>query len=499
MTAPFTRLIALLGLLFLVPTLAPAQSAPTDIPEPYRSLPARLQARRADFPKLPAPTDAGELKILAVPLNRAPEIFENGQAFDAIRFRAPDKPGLDLVWAFSAPREWRQWYILPAEGDATKRGFKNWLNGDRAYVGFDCSLGNPVTLQTLDADYFEPGREYLLWFSQNPHTPAPAELKLVLRFAPRPEGDKGWDNEAIEKALALETAPAAAQAEYFASRGARVLLDRDLFHPEDAKNQIDDLLFTRRQTEFTRGGYYMTIESTCPPCRSSPKFSDIVARHGPPDVTLTAALQNRLRAPGRDPADGPAAENDRHYYDYFVFETAAGDASGPVLRVSAQYFDTASARPAAVDSPGDTWTEATLVGRSFRLFFRDGREVGRYVDWDEPSALPVSVAPAGEYLRHYPSGEPMEKLVHDGSGGWTYESRYRSGPVYRRCTYKANKLEGELTDLFENGRKRNEAHYREGLLHGYFGQWTEDGSLQGEREYAGGKPVAAKPAPAPAH
>jgi hypothetical protein len=120
-----------------------AEPAPADTPEPYRSLPGRLQARRAEFPEVPAPTDASTLEIRTVTLNRAPEIFDTGHAFDAIRFRAPEQPGLDLVWAFSTPAEWRQWYILPAEGETSRRGFKNWLNGDRAYLGFDCSLKVP--------------------------------------------------------------------------------------------------------------------------------------------------------------------------------------------------------------------------------------------------------------------------------------------------------------------------------------------------------------------
>lgn len=490
------RLLRLLLVsLALLPALL-AEPTPADTPEPYRSLPPRLQARRADFPEVPAPTDADALEIRTVPLNRAPEVFDNGQAFAAVRFRAPDKSGLDLVWAFSTPSEWRHWYIMPAEGETSRRGFKNWLNGDRAYLGFDCSVKTPVTLQTLDADYFEPGREYLLWFSQNPHTPAPAELKLVLRFAPRPEAGNGWDRAAVEETLRLEAAPADAQAAYFSSRGARVLLDRKLFHPDDATSQMENFLFTRRQTEFARDGYYITVESTCPPCHSSPKLADIIARHGHPDLSLSAAQQTRLRRLDGTKSDSAEPLRDRHHFDYFVFETDPDDPSGAVIRVSSQFFDTSSAKPTTGEGSGGTWTEATILGHAFRLFFKDGRETARYIDWDKPYATALSeAAPAGEYLRRYPSGEPMEKLVHDGSGAWTYESYYLTGPVYRRCSYVVDKLDGELADFFEDGRKKSEVHYRAGVLHGKLTQWAQDGRVLREQTFADGKTQPAPDSP----
>ena len=257
---PSRLLLGLLVGLFLcagVPARLRAASA-EETPEPYRSLPARLQARAGEFPLVPVATGEEALAVATITLNKAPELFDTGHAFDAVRFRAPERGGLDLVWAFTAPAAWRHWYILPVEGEA-KPGFKNWINGDRAYVGFDGAHDNPVTLQTLGADYFEPGREYLLWFCQTARTPEPATLKLALRFAPARPADEPWDRESVERALKLETAPTAAQADYFASRGARVLLDAELFHPEDASSQMEHLLFTRRQTEFLKGGYFITL------------------------------------------------------------------------------------------------------------------------------------------------------------------------------------------------------------------------------------------------
>lgn len=474
------------GVFLFVASLACLRAAsPEETPEPYRSMPARLQARAADFPLVPVATGEEPPVVTTITLNKSPERFATGHAFDAVRFRAPEQPGLDLVWAFTAPMAWRHWYILPVEGEA-KRGFENWINGDRAYAGFDGAQDNPVTLQTLAAAYFEPGREYLLWFSQTAHTPEPAVVKLTLRFAPARPADESWDRESVEQALKLETAPTAAQAAYFASRGARVLLDAELFHPEDASSQMEHFLFTRRQTEFLKGGYFITMETACPPCHGSPLLADIVRRHGEPDGVLPAFQQN-LGSPV-SASDSPSY--DRHYYDHFIFETDPADADKRVRRVSSQYFNATTARPA--DGARDTWTEVTLTGIEYRLFFREGREVGRYRHWEEAGAKLVSGAiPEGEYRRAYESGEPMEKLVHDGAGGWAYESYYRSGPVYRKCGYKYGRLEGALTDFFEDGRERVSAGYAEGRIHGRLRVWEADGRLVRDQVFERGEAVPA--------
>ncbi|MBC8009996.1 MAG: hypothetical protein H7067_07855 [Burkholderiales bacterium] len=491
MVAPFSSRVlsrpvfALAASVFLfVASIACLRAAsPEETPEPYRSMPARLQARAGEFPLVPVATGDEPLVVTTITLNKSPERFDTGHAFDAVRFRAPERGGLDLVWAFTAPATWRHWYILPVEGE-TKRGFENWINGDRAYVGFDGAQDNPVTLQTLAAAYFEPGREYLLWFCQTTHTPEPATLKLTLRFALARPADEPWERESVEKALKLETAPTATQAAYFASRGARVLLDAELFHPKDASSQMEHFLFTRRQTEFLKGGFFITVETACPPCHGAPLLADIVRRHGEPDCVLTAAQQNLDRT--AEANDSPSY--DRHHYDHFIFETDPADADKRVRRVSSQYFNANSARPA--DGARDTWTEVTLTGIEFRLFFREGREVGRYRHWGEPGAKLVSGAiPEGEYRRAYVSGEPMEKLVHDGAGGWAYESYHRSGPAYRRCGYKDGRLDGALTDFFEDGRERVSAGYAEGRIHGRLRVWEADGRLVRDQVFERGELV----------
>lgn len=473
--------VGILLLLFFTGIRLFADTNADETPEPFASLPRRLQPRAAEFPLVTADTNNDTATITTVVLNQKPEIFDTGHAFDAIRFRTPKQSGLDLVWAFSTPRNWRHWYILPASGEP-KPGFKNWFNGDRAYAGLDGDLNNPVTLQSLDAAYFEPDREYLIWFCQTKHTPEPATLKLTLRFVPPPKDDESWDLKKMEEVLRLKAAPAAAQADYFKSRGARILRDTDLFHPNDAVGQIDHFLFTRRQTEFLKGGLYVTIESSCPPCHGAPLLADIIRKHGAPDCVLTASDQNATHsADTQEPA-----RHDRHYFDFFVFETDPADIKQRVVSVSSQYFNTAEAKPS--QPTASTWTDVKLVGTDFRLFYKDGREVTRYIRWETPNAKLVSgkVTPA-HYTRTYEDGSPMEKLSCTDKGNWAYESYYRSGPVYRKCTYLDGKLDGGLTDYFENGAKRVQIHYRQGKPHGRLQVWTEEGTLKRDQSYVNGK------------
>jgi hypothetical protein len=482
MTRPVVRLLLLLTVATISFFEVASAATPDETPEPYASLPGRLQPRALEFPLVAADTNTDTATITTVVLNQKPEVFDSGHAFDAIRIRTPKQPGLDLVWAFSTAASWRHWYIIPASGEP-KRGFKNWFDGDRAYIGFDGDLKKPITLQSLDAAYFEPDSEYLIWFCQTKHTPEPATLKITFRFVTPPKNDEPWGLKNMEETLKLEAAPVAAQAAYFKSRGANILRDQELFHPEDAASQMDHFLFTRRQTELLKGGYYITIETSCPPCHGKPLLADITRKYGPPDCVLTVGDQNAVRSKDSN----ESAEYDRHYYDFFVFETDPADVKQRVVRVSSQYFDTTTAKP---DNPtGSTWADIKLIGTDFRFFYHNGQEVARYINWQMPGAKLVSGDPTlGDYTLTYDNGAPMEKLRYTGKGNWLYASYYKSGPLYRRCTYLDGKLEGTLTDYFENGSKRAQVNYRQGVLHGQFQVWGKDGLIERDQTYADGKP-----------
>ena len=452
-----------------------------DVPEPYRSLLPRLQARATEFPLVAVGSGEKRTEVATITLTKTPVLFESGEAFDAIRFRAPAERGLDLVWAFTITETWMHWYIVPATGKPTA-GFKNWLNGDRAYTKLGGSVKNPVILQTLAADALEPGREYLLWFSQKKHTPAPVTLKLKIHFA-APAQDKGWDNEAIETVLQLKPAPALEQVAYFDSRGGRILTDPALFHPDDAESHVEHFLYTRRSTAAAGGGFYVTTEIACPPCRKTPKLSEIIARFGEPDCVLTAADYNAARGNG----DGEPAVSDRSYYDYFVFETYPADPTGRVQRVSSQYFNTASGKPLAGSL---TWADLTMAAMDYKIFYKDGREIGRFVGWSTPDArLLRGKLPAGVYKTAYDNGAPQETMTYDGKGVWAYKSFYRAGPVYRTVSYNNGLLEGALTDFFEDGRTRAEASYEKGRLHGRLSVWTPDGTLARDQVFEHGRLV----------
>jgi hypothetical protein len=89
------------------------------------------------------------------------------------------------------------------------RGFRNWIDADCLYQDLD-SAGETArqrTFQSLDGDYFEPGREYILWFRKHENRPSQnRELRTVLAFAALPEDQKEWDSVLIEGALQLKRA-----------------------------------------------------------------------------------------------------------------------------------------------------------------------------------------------------------------------------------------------------------------------------------------------------
>lgn len=451
-----------------------------DIPEPYRSVPGRLQARATEFPLVPVTSGDQPLQIVAVALNERPEVFPNGQAFDAIRFRAPDRPNHDLVWAFVAPKAWLHWYILPVEG--SMQGFRNWLDADRAYAGLELGADDALVLQTLSADRLKPGAEYLIWFSRQKHEPGEvARLRLALRFAPaKADGDE-WDHEAVEKTLGLTMADARAQAAFLKSRGAEILLDPAFFTGDYATERIRDCLDSRRRTR-SAGGFYVTLQTMIPSCGSDPLLADIKAVHGEPDLVLPGVQRALFQSEPDDETRG----TDLHYYDYFALEVDASAKRPRVLRVQSQAFDTSPVRPGA---DGHTWADVPLPGIDLRIFYVDRREVARIAFWGQPTARLISGnPPAGAYTRSYATGEPMETLACDGKGAWDYVSYYRSGPAYRRATLRDNAWHGLLTDYHENGRTKAEVSFRQGLRHGVLKLWDENGTLLREQTFEQGEP-----------
>jgi len=188
--------------------------------------------------------------------------FEHADgSYDGLFFKAPEElEGKDFIWYFNAPEDWANWYIVPLDGDV-KQAFRNWLIGDKVYQGFDKAgeKGRFRVLQTLDGSYFEPGKEYAIWFRKMGDA-KPGEIRLRVGFA-KPEEDGKWEYEELEKALGLEPQSSEAQVAELQSLGGAILLDKKLFDRGYADSRIDSLFFSKRQQQQMSGGFFIQIKS----------------------------------------------------------------------------------------------------------------------------------------------------------------------------------------------------------------------------------------------
>ena len=156
--------------------------------------------------------DLGKATEFSIQLGGTQLEIQEDAIFDGFRFIAPEgAEELDFVWYFTAPARWDGWYLCPVEGDF-KRSFSNWLDGDKVYQKLDGAdfKERLRVLQSLEAGYFESGKEYVMWFSSGADGKSEA-VKGRLRFVKPQEDD--WDHPAIEEALGLEPQPAEKQVE----------------------------------------------------------------------------------------------------------------------------------------------------------------------------------------------------------------------------------------------------------------------------------------------
>jgi hypothetical protein len=136
---------------------------------------AALQSVAPRFTVIEPATAPGQAAWQKVELNA------RGKRVDAVRFRVPDGPRRDLLWAFAHPPGMSVWYIAPAAG-RPGTGFRNFqktdlpdLFGDAPPPGITAGV-----VQTLSGKHLEPGREYLLWFTFEDETPHTLYLTLAL-------------------------------------------------------------------------------------------------------------------------------------------------------------------------------------------------------------------------------------------------------------------------------------------------------------------------------
>ncbi|GHC52538.1 hypothetical protein [Roseibacillus persicicus] len=415
----------------------------------------------------------GEASSFTVSLGDPALTLKEGSVFDGFRFVAPKNSGkLDFVWYFNAPGHWKGWYLCPVEGDF-RRSFKSWLKGDKVYEGVDgkAEEGRLRILQTLQAGYFEEGKEYVMWFSRNEEG-EDSPVKGKIAFMPA-KGER-WDYEAIEDALGLVPLPALEQVKALKSKGGEILLNEKFFDPAYGAGRIDSAFFTLRQTKNLEGGFFITMQIEVPACESEPLIADIIETHGPADFVQTAAEEKKLAEfRGGDP-DAVELGKTTYYYDYFGFEVMGGK----VQRVVSQASDFSTLNPEK-----EGWSYGGLAKQNLTTFYHGEKEVGRLYYFREGGKKVVVAVepPAGKYRNK------LGTIEYFGDGRWTETSLFPDESVARVLRYEAHQLAGQAEGFYRGGGKSFVASYRAGILDGKLVEFREDGTVEREREFAQGE------------
>ncbi|WP_395742553.1 toxin-antitoxin system YwqK family antitoxin [Prosthecobacter sp.] len=405
------------------------------------------------------------------------------EVYDGIRITAPDDvEGRDLVWYFNVPGNWSTWYIVPVSGDFG-RGFRNFMRADRLYAGLDKpqEKNRMRVLQSLDSSYFKPGGEYILWFRREKSADdAASDMRAVFRFVARPKADKEWNRESVEKALKLKNATPADQVADWNSRGGRILLDTALFDPADASSRIRDVLFSIRQTTYHSGGVYVSVESSCKPCKRTPTLAAIVEKYGPADFVQTSTelrkVDQQAGNNGRKEEPSPVTT---HYYDYFAFEVVDADADGKVREVKTHSTDFSQLKP-----PAKGGFFATMPMRSVTVLYQDGKEVGRFYYFMQGSLEPLCIQepPVGKYTNDNVT------LEYQGGGIWVKQAM-ENGRLSYRAPYAGHRLNGLAEGFYPDGKLQFKVPYKDGELHGEGFQYSEDGKVIDRRRFIEGRQV----------
>ncbi len=463
---------------FVVPLAAFAQ----DEDEMKAAMAAGTRANLAAYDVI-APPRADIPVSVRVKLGETTSKYKDQSTYDGIRITAPDDVAeRDFVWYFNAPQNWANWFIVPVTGDF-EGGFRNWLNADRLYSDLDKPQENNRmrVLQTLDSSYFKPGAEYILWFRQvSPKEDAATDLRAVYRFATRPADKKKWDHDSIEKALKLKDAPPADQVAELNSRGGRIMLDPQLFDPDDARSRIDNVLFSIRQTTHYNDGVFITMESSSPPCRRSPTLAAIREKFGSADFVQTVAEVKKVykhRENDNDKGDDELVTT--HYYDYFAFEVADSDPDGKVLRVKAQASDFSRLKP-----PATGGFFGLMPMKNLTVIYQDGKEVGRFYYFLEGGKEPLCIQepPVGKYQND------DDTLEYQGGGNWLLLNT-EDGKLVRRVPFASHRMNGIAEGFYPDGKLRFKASYKDGELHGELIQYSEQGKIVDQRRFIDGQQV----------
>jgi hypothetical protein len=399
-----------------------------------------------------------------ITLGKSSAKINDGDEFDGFRFSLPDGvKNADLVWYFNAPTNWGNWYIMPLSGEVTG-GFTEWLNGDKVYKNIDIAgEENRIRiLQTLNSDYFKEGKEYIIWFRKVDKAKENGKLRGVISFVTKKDE---WDYENIENALKLKQQKALFQVEELKSRGGKILLDKTMFDSDYAAERVDSLFFNLRNTKTLTGGFFITIETVIPACRSNVTITDIIKKYGPPDFIRTSTEKQKvLEHAGATPEKENSAT--RYYYDYFAFEVQNNDPSKKVDRVLTNADNFADVTPKDEKS-----YYKSVPMKNLTLFHKNKKEVGRLYFFKEIGKEPllIKVPPVGLYKNGHST------LEYKGDGEWIWKTFFTEGKLARVISFKNHKMDGIATGYYRNGKKSFQASYQKGVLNGDVIRYSEDG------------------------
>lgn len=415
------------------------------------------------------PITAGTQPIpFEVKLGETTAVLDADNEFDGLRFTFPESAlGNDMIWYFNAPGSWSNWFIIPAIGDY-ERGFTDWLNANKVYQSYDVDKGDRLRVfQTLDANYFEPGKEYILWFRRKNKDSKPATVRGVIAFA---QNEDVWDISSLERSLKMKPQPIEAQVEVLKSRGGKVLLDKELFKRDYAVERINSVFISLRHTRNAGGGFFVTMEIAIPPCRTKTTITDIITKYGKPDFIRTSSeLAQVMNHGGGKPPEQDEENVTTYYYDYFGFEVDSTDPQKQVCRVVSQADNFAQLIPV------DEQAYFSQVWRkNLTVFYENKVEVGRGYFFLEKDKEPLFIKepPAGIYKAGNTS------LEYKGKGQWVRKQFYDNGTTARVLRYEKHRMNGVYEGFNKDGTKSFVANYQDGLLHGDVTEYSQDGDVR---------------------
>tara|TARA_R100000027_G_scaffold61554_5_gene53004 strand:- start:10808 stop:12121 length:1314 start_codon:yes stop_codon:yes gene_type:complete len=411
----------------------------------------------------------------AVQLGESVLTLRDGSTIDGFRFTAPENAdSMEFVWYFNAPNSWANWYLCPAKGEF-KPSFRSWLPADKLYEKFDESYGDDRfrTLQTLESGYFVPGEEYILWFRQMEKDNGTVSGRILLT-----ESEEEWDYATIEEILELHPLPVEAQAEVLGGKGAEILLNPEWFTRAYAENRINDSFENIRSTQRFRDGFFITMETAIPPCKTTPSFTAIRETYGTPDF-IQSSEERKLLFGDSESDEEPNVIT--YIYDYFGFEVDPEDPEAKVLRVVTYGYDLSVLNPES-DEP----TFRRLSIKNLTVFYNEGQEVGRLYFFLEGQKDPIVIQepPVGRYER----GDQVLEFL--GEGKWTETTYFEDGSVAKEALLEANQLNGETTVYYPDGTPRFVIDYKDGAIDGKVVEYSWSGKKIKESVYKNNKRVA---------